>query len=178
LNRPRHSIESAASFEKWFRDIPGTNLSRPLALDFIRQSDGSYAFDDTIDPLYRSLGGFFPVDNALFGNSPGTPNHNYHFTFEMHSEFTYDAAARQVFKFIGDDDVFVYIDGKMVIDLNGVHTARDQFVDLDRLGLVDGKTYTLDFFFAERHRTQSNFRIQTNIRFITPEVPTITGGYD
>jgi fibro-slime domain-containing protein len=51
-------------------------------------------------------------------------------------------------------------------------------VDLNRLGLTDGESYPLDFFFAERHRTQSNFRIQTNLLLATPTLPTINSGFD
>jgi fibro-slime domain-containing protein len=171
-------IQSPASFNQWYHDVPGLNLSAPLTLTLIRQSDGSYVFDDKYDPLYSDLGGFFPIDGLLFGNSPGSPNHNYHFTFELHTEFTYEAAAEQVFKFIGDDDVWVFIDGKLVIDLGGVHAAHDQFVELNRLGLQDGQSYKLDFFFAERHRTQSNFRIQTNIRLSTASIPSVMSAYD
>ena len=66
-------------------------------------------------------------------------------------------------EFVGDDDVWVFVNEMLVIDLGGIHGATEQYVDLNRLGLEDGETYTLDFFFAERHRTQSNFRFQTNL---------------
>jgi len=171
-------ITSMESFSEWFTDVPGKNLSSPLTLKFVKSEDGSYVFDDKLDPTYQNLGGFFPIDNLLFGNSGGSPKHNYHFTFELHTEFTYHAGTGQVFKFIGDDDVFVFINNKLVIDLGGVHSAKDQFVDLDRLGLTDGQNYPLDFFFAERHRTQSNFRIQTNLKLDTPLEPSVTWTYD
>lgn len=177
-------ITSAASFEQWFKDVPGVNLSMPLTLTLVRNPDGKYVFDDKIDPEYASLGGFFPIDGELFGNSGPAPNggaapdHNYHFTFELHTNFTYDADANQVFQFIGDDDVWVFIDGKLVIDLGGVHSAKEQFVDLDRLDLVDGQTYPLSFFFAERHRTASNFRIETNLVLSTPNYPSVTAAFD
>jgi fibro-slime domain-containing protein len=171
-------IQSAASFSQWYNDVPGINLSAPLTITLNRQSDGSYVFDDKLDPLYSSRGGFFPIDNQLFGNSPGSPHHNYHFTYELKTQFTYQASANQVFKFIGDDDVWVYINNQLVIDLGGVHAAHDQVIELNRLGLVDGQTYHLDFFFAERHRTQSNFRIQTNLMLESTALPSITAGYD
>jgi fibro-slime domain-containing protein len=171
-------IQSAASFAQWYRDVPGVNTSMPLTLEFVRDADGSYVFDDKLDPLYSSSGGFFPIDDQLFGLSGGTPSHNYHFTYELHCEFTYHAGGEQVFKFIGDDDVFVFIDGKMVIDIGGIHSAVEQTVDLDRLGLQDGESYRLDFFFAERHRTQSNFRIQTNLLLSASAVPTINASFD
>jgi fibro-slime domain-containing protein len=171
-------ITSPESFSKWFTDVVGTNMSQTLTLTLTRAADGSYVFDDKLDPYYISRGGFFPLDNQLLGNSGGSPQHNFHFTFELHTQFTYDASANQTFKFIGDDDVWVYIDGKLVIDLGGVHSAKQQFISLDRLGLVDGQDYDLDFFFAERHRTQSNFRIQTNLFLSSHSEPSITAAYD
>lgn len=171
-------ITSAESFDQWFRDVPGTNLSKPLTLTFRRQMDGSYVFDDSSDESYQSLGGFFPIENELIGNPGGDPDRNFHFTFELHTEFTYEAAGGQVFQFIGDDDVWVFIDGQMVIDLGGVHAAKEQYVDLNRLGLTDGETYTLSFFFAERHRTQSNFRIVTNLQLENTPPSTMSAIYD
>lgn len=171
-------ITSADSFDQWYRDVPGMNMSAPLTLAFVLQPDGTYVFDDQLDPYYADLGGFFPIDDQLFGNPGGNPDHNFHFTFELHGEFEYDPAAGQFFKFTGDDDVWVFINGELVIDLGGVHAAHDQYVEIDRLGLQDGDTYRIDFFFAERHRTQSNFRIQTNLPIISVELPTVTVAYD
>jgi fibro-slime domain-containing protein len=171
-------IASADSFNSWFRDVAGTNMSAPLTLTLTRQSDGSYVFDDKNDSMYSSLGGFFPIEDQLLGNPGGSPNRNFHFTFELHTEFTYDAHGGQMFKFIGDDDVWVYINGQLVIDLGGVHSAKEQYVDLNRLGLTDGETYALDFFFAERHRTQSNCRIQTNLQLQNQELPAVTAAFD
>ncbi len=171
-------ITNAASFGKWFRDEPGTNLSCPLSLVLNRSADGSYVFDSTIDSQCVTNGGFFPIEGQLFGNPGGSPNRNFHFTYELHTEFTYDSAGAQMFLFRGDDDVWVYINGRMVIDLGGVHSAVEQRVELNRLGLTNGEVYTLDFFFAERHRTQSNFRIQTNLRLHTASVPSVTSAFD
>ncbi|MDP7028846.1 MAG: fibro-slime domain-containing protein [Phycisphaerales bacterium] len=171
-------IASSWSFYSWYRDVPGTNLSQTLSLTFVRQADGSYVFDDSTDPLYASLGGFFPIDHQMYGNSGGSPDHNFHFTFELHTEFVYDEDQTNYFQFVGDDDVWVYIDGQLVIDLGGVHGATEQYVDLGRLGLTDGETYSLDFFFAERHRTQSNFRIATTLQLVETGVPSITAAFD
>ncbi len=171
-------ITSADSFDQWFRDELGVNISAPLTLAFVRQDDGTYVFDDREDPYYMDLDGFFPIDGQMFGNSGGSPDHNFHFTFELHGEFEYDAGANQFFKFTGDDDVWVFVNGELVIDLGGVHAALDQYIEIDRLGLSDGDTYQIDFFFAERHRTQSNFRIQTNMPIVSLELPTVSMVYD
>lgn len=176
-------VNSAATFNQWFEDVPGVNQSMPLEITFNLDSNGNYVFDDKLDPDYSAKGGFFPIDGMLFGNSGpapsgSSPNHNFHFTFELHCMFTYYQGTGQMFKFIGDDDVFVYINGQLVIDLGGVHSAREQYVDLDRLGLTDGEIYPLDFFFAERHRTQSNCRISTNLLLNSGLTPNITSAFD
>ena len=172
-------IQDGDSFRLWFRDDPRWNKSRLLDVELKRQADGSYVFDSNTDEVYEERDGFFPIDHQLYGNSGnGGPDHNFHFTFELHTEFTYDGDGAQVFTFRGDDDVWVFIDGKLVIDLGGVHGAIEQTVDLDRLGLEDGEDYRLSFFFAERHRTQSNFRITTNLQLETVQLPTVTAAYD
>lgn len=174
-------IQSSESYDMWFNDVLGTNMSRTLDLTLERSEDGSYVFDSNVADWCLAVGGFFPIENQLFGNSTpveGAPDRNFHFTFELHTEFTYQEDGSQIFTFRGDDDVWVFIDGRLVIDLGGVHSAEEQTVDIDRLELVDGETYRLSFFFAERHRTQSNFRIQTNLKLDTIDLPTVTAAYD
>ena len=170
-------IESEDSFNQWYNDVEDVNISIPLTIKLMRQQDGSYVFDDQLDENYQQLGGFFPIENQGWGNPGGSPDRNFHFTFELHTEFTYQANGAQYFQFIGDDDVWVFIDGQLVIDLGGIHGSTEQYVDIARLGLEDGESYTLDFFFAERHRTQSNFRFQTNLMLEEAELPD-GGGYD
>ncbi|MCH2162383.1 MAG: fibro-slime domain-containing protein [Phycisphaerales bacterium] len=173
------AIDDNDSFRLWYRDDPRYNKSKLLDLTLDRQADGSYVFDSDLSSYYADRGGFFPIDHELYGNSGGSgPDHNFHFTFELRTEFTFEADGAQVFTFRGDDDVWVFIDGNMVIDLGGVHGAIEQTVDLDRLGLQDGETYELAFYFAERHRTESNFRITTNLRLSTVVLPTVTAAYD
>lgn len=171
-------ITSSETFASWFNDALGVNMSKPLDLVLKRQSNGSYVFDSQTDPYYKSLGGFFPIEHQLYGNPGLSPDRNFHFTFELHTEFTYHADQNQVFTFRGDDDVWVFINDKLVIDLGGVHGAIEQVVELNRLGLTDGETYTLDFFFAERHTTQSNFKITTNLKLESLKLPTVSNAFD
>lgn len=158
------SIHSDVDFRKWYRPVPGVNMAETVSLTLTRNVlSGQYVFDDTRDAVYGVLGGFFPINGRLFGNY-GSTGKNYHFTYMLDTTFQFRRGAGQVFTFTGDDDVWVFVDGKLVIDLGGVHIAVSQTIELDRLGwLVDGQTYSLKFFFAERHTTKSNFRIETNL---------------
>ena len=70
--------------------------------------------------------------------------------------------------------MFLFINGRLGIDLGGVHGPLEATIDMDamagQLGITVGQTYPLDFFFAERHTTESNFRIQTSIDCFQPPV--------
>jgi len=173
-----NAVEGESSFRQWFRDVPGVNQARNQSITLVRETNGTkYIFDDTTDAEFSKIGGFFPINGQLYGDYQN--GINYHFTFELDTEFTYHQGADQIFRFIGDDDVWVFIDGKLVIDLGGVHSRIDQIVELDRLNwLQDGETYQLKFFFAERHTTQSNFRMETNIDLRSVSLPASTALHD
>jgi len=99
---------------------------------------------------------------ALWGGTAATKREaNQHFCFESHAEFTY--TPDQEFLFRGDDDIWVYINNKLVIDLGGSHLAAPGAVMLDTLGLGEGNLYPIDIFFCDRRTTMSNVRISTNI---------------
>jgi len=129
--------------------------------------ESTLQFNKSGDNYVYSNPSFFPLDGQLLGNEVWS--HNYHFTVELHTTFTYQHG--QVFEFTGDDDVWVFINDKLVIDLGGVHSALYASVDLDSLtGLTAGNVYGFDLFFAERHTSQSNFMATTNIE-LGPVVP-------
>ncbi|MFG0304641.1 MAG: fibro-slime domain-containing protein [Phycisphaerales bacterium JB040] len=167
------AVFSEGTFDQWFRDVPGVNLTTSFPITLVREPGTNlFVFDDKDVSHFQSRGGFFPINGELYGNSPGESK-NFHFTMHLSTDFLYKKGAEQIFRFIGDDDVWVFVDGKLVIDLGGIHAAEDMVIEMDRLtNLEHGKMYTLDFFFAERHRTQSNFRIETNLVMKRPvEVP-------
>ena len=172
---------SADSFSQWFRTVPGVNLAKPVAITLTReQGTDRFVFHAHDDRSTSEREGFFPIDNELYGNPAGDQwGKNFHFTYELATKFVYDADANNVFTFFGDDDVWVFIDGKMVIDIGGVHGAVSQTVDLSRLEfLEDGGEYELKVFFAERHYTRSNFRIETTLKLRSVELPANSASFD
>ena len=95
-----------------------------------------------------------------------TGGRNQHFCFESHASFRYKKGLR--FSFRGDDDIWVYIDNKLAVDLGGTHLAAPGYVDLDKFvgnsgGFTVGTEYDIDIFFCDRRTTMSNVRIKTNM---------------
>lgn len=173
------SLHTSAAFAQWFRDTAGVNLAKTVPITLVRQANSNlYSFSDKTDALYTGKGGFFPINGDLYGNSPNQSK-NFGFTYELSTQFVYKANTGQIFTFTGDDDVWVFIDGKLVVDIGGVHSAVSQTIDLDRLNwLQDGQKYSFKLFFAERHTTQSNVRIDTTINLMNADLPASTGLYD
>ncbi|AZZ94918.1 fibro-slime domain-containing protein [Hahella sp. KA22] len=150
-------VQSAASFDNWWSDSHG---SKSVELNLADNGSGMYSYSDST---------FFPIDGELSGNEGRS--HNYHFA--MHLEGKTSFKEMDMFDFTGDDDLWVFINGKLVMDLGGVHgPANGHFSgsDLLGLGLLEDTVYDLDIFFAERHTTQSNFNITTSLR-IEPPTP-------
>lgn len=101
-------------------DQTRASASEPLDLTFDNgrsESGGVYTFNSQ---------SFFPIDGRLLGNQG--LNHNYDFTFELRTQFSY--VPGQTFSFTGDNHVGVFIDGIQVIGVGGVDSPTTGNVTL------------------------------------------------
>ena len=153
------TIDSQASFSQWYRNDPPHNMTVVSELTLDRQPNGTYLFQDDT---------FFPLDGTAFTTAtppePEPEGHNFHFTSELKFWFTYDADVSPTLEFAGDDDVWVFINRRLAVDIGGVHGVQTESVTIDaakatELGLHDGGVYEIVLFHAERHTSASNFKL-------------------
>ena len=143
----------------------------------------SYSFDSDIQTIYDSTNktfyntsgssnGFFPLDHTGTEHLNQIENdenskHNYHFGMIVDGDFIYKKGANQFFDFSGDDDVYVFINNKLVVDLGGAHEIATARINIEEIaedqGLTNGQKCSFKLFYLERHTSESNCKIQTNL---------------
>lgn len=129
--------------------------------------DKAGVYKDSVSDANR--GQFFPFDSAdkvfeerngrlsPIGITDGTNDKlNHHFGMSMTTEFVQPAGGKttdnndMVFKFSGDDDVWVYIDGVLVGDLGGIHEKATLDINFAtgvvRVGHIDGANGSPKYF--------------------------------
>ncbi|MGL4422683.1 MAG: fibro-slime domain-containing protein, partial [Gemmataceae bacterium] len=166
-------IDGATSFGQWYRDVPGVNKTTTEPFTFT-WSNPTWGWEYTPDQ-------FFPIDGELYGNSStaiGTSEparsqwHNFGFTTELRARFEYQPG--KLMYVTGDDDLWVYLNGKLIVDEGGLHPPASGFVYIDNVaaaaGMVPGGDYEFALFHAERLPGGSTLRIHTSLdlRPVTP----------
>jgi fibro-slime domain-containing protein len=151
LSAKHPQIASAASFADWYHDTP-QNKVVVSTIPLKKSTGNAYVYNNP---------NFFPIDGKGFETTPGQTR-NFHLTSELHYAFTY--AGGEVLTFDGDDDFYVFINGKLAVDLGGTHGKKTGTVTLDaatsaKFSLTKDGTYRIDAFHAERHTNESTFKL-------------------
>ncbi len=144
-------------------DTSFINIVIKDSLPFLHTGNGVYQFDRSDK---NGASEFFWLDGRGYGDEGDRDRsdneHNYSFTMEMHILFQKQPGL--TFDFNGDDDVWVFVDGKLAMDLGGVHGPEAGSFNVDDVeGLENGKKYMFSLFYAERNVVKSTIKITTNV---------------
>lgn len=117
--------------------------------DFYGYDADAQGGDTSKTNVWKETAGRLPASDD--GN-----NHNCFFGMQYAVKFTLtaDYVGPLEYYFFGDDDMWVFLDDKLVCDIGGVHSSVGEYVNLwDYLkkdGRTESETHTLTFFYTER----------------------------
>lgn len=126
---------SKEDFDTWFVDSDKGTKDVTL---FFEEDEGVWAYKES---------NFVPCDDQLGGNEDMV--HNYFFTGSI-TDYTFEYNTGDYVSVCGSDDLWLFIDGKLAVDIGGVHPTGCDDIDLDQLGLTSGSEYSFDLFYAQR----------------------------
>ena len=100
-------------------------------------------------------------------------NNMFGMQYAVQFELTEDYTGPLEYYFFGDDDMWVFLDGRLVCDIGGVHSSVGEYVNLwDYIAKGTPGSHTLSFYYTERGLSGSTCYMQ----FTLPSVSSATPG--
>lgn len=185
-NTTDHTIQNTSAAGKTHIVYEGDKTT--TMFPFLPVTDRNTADGMTKNPYYQDDGIINSVKKVTDGST--LYKRNYGFAMVSEGEFVYHADDELFFDFEGDDDVYLFINGELVMDIGSAHSIDGVRFELNdyvnaakagtlgsaarnkALALEEGNTYSFKFYYMERHSYGSNIRIMTNIRVTDPSMAT------
>ncbi len=113
---------------RWFENVDGKSKAYTGTLKLTYGTGAEFSFESDE---------FYPLDEADFSAGDSVnEKHNKLFTMNFAVPFTVTASGEENFEITADDDTFVFVGNRLVLDMGGIHKATTGKLSVNEVGEV------------------------------------------